>query len=192
MSDQPQIIALPPCVSVEPVSEISPADLSDLCDATEAAIESGGGFGWVHLPARDLLENYWRGVVTMPARKLFIARLDGTVCGSAQLVHPPRNNEAQSFAAHLTGHFIAPWARKYGLARMLVEEAEKYARDCGFAVVNLDVRETMASAIKLYESLGYQCCGTHPLYARVNDAVIPGRFYYKVIDPALTTPQKTE
>ncbi len=35
----------------------------------------------------------------MPERLLFVGRLDGIIVGSAQLVRPPRNNEAQAFAA---------------------------------------------------------------------------------------------
>ena len=41
------------------------------------------------------LETYFRGVLLVPERELFLARLDGLVVGSAHLVRPPRNNEAQ-------------------------------------------------------------------------------------------------
>lgn len=183
MTDQPKIKPGKPVATVEQITELSPADLHDLCDATDDAIEAGGGFGWVKLPARDILERYWKGVMAMPARMLFVARLDGVICGTAQLITPPRNNEAQSFAVTLTTNFIAPWARKHGLARMLLELAEKKALAEGYSVINLDVRETMESAIKLYESTGYVHFGTHPYYARVDNKVIRGRYYYKVIDP---------
>lgn len=183
MSDQTQARPLKPITAVEQIRELSAADMQDLCDATDSAIEGGGGFGWVKLPAREVLERYWQGVVTMPVRLLFVARLDGVICGSVQLVLPPKNNEAQSFAVHLTANFIAPWARGHGLARMMVEAAEAKARELGFAVINLDVRETQEKAIQLYESLGYTCFGHHPFYARVEGHVIKGRYYFKVIDP---------
>ncbi len=184
MNDVSKAKPATPVTTVEVVTSLSPADMNDLCDATDDAIEAGGGFGWVRLPARDILERYWRGVMTMPARHLFVARLDGVICGTAQLVMPPKNNEAQSFSVNLTGNFVAPWARGHGLARMLLEEVEKHARSQGFAIINLDVRETQEAAIKLYESLGYVHFGTHPFYARVEGRVIKGRYYYKVIDPA--------
>ncbi len=187
MSDQTQTKPLKPVISIEHVTELSGADLNDLCDATDEAIKAGGGFGWVRLPARDILERYWQGVMVMPARMLFVARLDGVICGTAQLVMPPRNNEAQSFAVNLTTNFVAPWGRKHGLARLLLAEVEKKARAEGYAVINLDVRETHEGAIKLYESMGYIHFGTHPYYARVQDQVIRGRFYYKVIDPQAVT-----
>jgi ribosomal protein S18 acetylase RimI-like enzyme len=174
-----------PTATVERVHELTPSDMNDLCDATDAAIEDGGGFGWVRLPSRDLMERYWRGVLTVPSRMLFVARLDGVICGTAQLMLPPRNNEAQSFAATMTTVFIAPWARGQGLSRLLVEDIERAARDEGIGVINLDVRETQTRAISVYESMGYTHFGTNPVYARIDGQFVPGRYYYKVIDPAL-------
>jgi ribosomal protein S18 acetylase RimI-like enzyme len=164
---------------VERLRAFDGADLEDLCEATVAAIEDGGGFGWIKAPARQVLENYWNGVLLVPERTLFVARLNGTVCGSIQLVAPPRNNEAQSFAAQLTGNFLAPWSRGHGLARRMVETVEDAARSAGFAVLNLDVRATQEAAIGLYESLGFTRWGTHPAYARVDGKVIHGHYYFK-------------
>jgi ribosomal protein S18 acetylase RimI-like enzyme len=164
---------------VEELKTLTTTDLEDLCDAAEAAIAEGGGFGWVTAPPRHIMENYWRGVLLVPGRCLFVARLDGTICGSAQFVRPPRNNEAQAFAAQMMSNFIAPWARGHGLARRLVMAVEDAAREAGFVVLNLDVRDTQGAAIQLYESLGYTRWGTHPAYARVNGAIVPGHFYCK-------------
>ena len=106
---------VPVTVAVEKVESLSAADLADLCEATEAAIAEGGGFGWVAKPPRETLEKYWRGFLLVPGRSLFVARLDGMIAGSAQLIRPPRNNEAQAFAASLMHSFIAPYARGHGL-----------------------------------------------------------------------------
>jgi len=168
-----------PQTSVERLESFSGTDLHDLCDAAEAAIEAGGGFGWLAAPPRHVMEAYWRGVLLVPERRLFVARLDRTICGSAQLARPPRNNEAQAFAAQLTSNFIAPWARGHGLARRIVLAVEEAARAQGFVILNLDVRDTQTAAIQLYESLGFIRWGTHPAYARVAGRTIPGHFYYK-------------
>ena len=173
-----------PTIGVEYVEEqLSENDLNDLCDATDAAIEGGGGFGWVELPAREILESYWKGVITAPTRQLFVARLDGTICGTTQLVLPPKNNEAQGHSVQLTTNFVAPWARGYGLAKMLLEEVEKKSVKDGYAVINLDVRETMEKAITLYKSLGYQEFGTHPYSVRANGKTVKSTYFYKVINP---------
>src|SRR5688572_27859440 len=154
-----------PKISVEEITKpLSPADLNDLCDATDAAIEGGGGFGWISLPAREVLERYWKGVLVVPERHLLLARMDGVVCGAAQLVEPSRHNEAQSFCAQLLAGFVAPWGRRRGAGRKLVEMGEKLALEMGYKVLQLDVRETQDAAIRLYESMGYRRWGTNPAY----------------------------
>jgi ribosomal protein S18 acetylase RimI-like enzyme len=169
--------------AVEQATELAPHDLDDLCEATNAAIIEGGGFGWVQSQDRGALARHFRGVLLVPDRTLFIARLDGTVVGSAQLVRAPRNNEAQAFAAQLVHAYIAPYARGFGLARHLMERVEEYAAATGLRVLNLDVRETQVQAIALFEALGYVRWGTHPCYARVDGRTVAGHFYHKLLEP---------
>jgi RimJ/RimL family protein N-acetyltransferase len=169
-------------ISVDRLSKYSGTDLDDLCDATESAILEGGGFGWLKPPPRQVLENYWKGVLLVPERRLVVGRLDGAIAGSAQLSRAPRNNEAQAFAGTLTSAFVAPWARGRGLGRGIVREIEQLARELGLSGLNLDLRDTQRAAIRLYETLGYQRWGTHPAYARVEGRVVPGHYYYKLLD----------
>lgn len=173
----------PHILAVEIATSIEAHDLEELCEATNAAIVEGGGFGWVQPQDRAVLARHFRGVLLVPDRVLFLARLDGMVVGSAQLVRPPRNNEAQAFAAQLTHAYIAPYARGHGLARKLVERVEQHAAAVGFRVLNLDVRETQVRAIALFESLGYIRWGTHPAYARVDGRTVAGHHYYKLLEP---------
>jgi len=170
-------------LAVERIEAFGDEDLHALCEATHAAIIEGGGFGWVRPPERRSLEAYFRGLLLVPERQVFVARLGGTIVGSAQLVRPPRNNEAQAFGAQLMHAFIAPYARGHGLATMLTLRVEEAARAMKFQVLNLDVRETQQAAIRLYESLGYQRWGEHPMYARVHGKAIRGLFYYKLLQP---------
>ncbi len=169
----------PPALAVERASDLADDDLQALCEAADAAIIDGGGFGWVAPPGRTALESYFRGLLLVPERQLFVARLDGVIVGSVQLVRPPRNNEAQAFAATLMHSFVAPYARGHGLARLLTRRVEESARALGFQVLNLDVRETQEAAIKLYEGAGYHRWGEHPAYARVGGATVRGLFYCK-------------
>jgi ribosomal protein S18 acetylase RimI-like enzyme len=181
VADQPH--NLQPELAVERLVEFVDDDLHALCEAADAAIIEGGGFGWVSPPGRLALERYFRGVLLVPERELFVGRLNGTIVGSAQLVRPPRNNEAQAFAATLMHSFIAPYARGHGLARTLTRRVEEGARALGYHVLNLDVRETQTAAIALYESLGYTRWGEHPAYARVNGRTIRGLFFFKLLHP---------
>jgi ribosomal protein S18 acetylase RimI-like enzyme len=168
-----------PATAVENLTAFASTDLHDLCDAAESAIAAGGGFGWLTPPPRQVMESYWKGVLLVPERELFVARLDQTICGSAQLQRAPRNNEAQALSGNLTTSFMAPWARGHGLARMLVLAVEEAARAADLRVLNLDVRESQDAAIKLYESLGYQLWGRHPHYARIGEQWVTGLYYFK-------------
>jgi ribosomal protein S18 acetylase RimI-like enzyme len=172
-----------PELLVEHIKRFTDDDLHTLCEATDAAIIDGGGFGWVTPPGRRALETYFRGVLLVPERELFVARLNGDIVGSAILVRPPRNNEAQAFAASLVHSYIAPYARGHGLARMLTEALEERARELGYHILNLDVRETQTPAIRLYQTLGYIRWGEHPEYAFVRGKSVAGYFYYKRLRP---------
>jgi RimJ/RimL family protein N-acetyltransferase len=171
-------------ITVEHLTQYSRSDLDDLCEATESAIVDGGGFGWLKPPPRQVLENYWKGVLLVPERRLVVGRLDGVIAGSAQLSRAPRNNEAQALAGTVTSAFVAPWARGRGIGRGIVREIERLARELGLVVLNLDLRATQRAAIRLYESLGYRRWGTHPCYAQVDGRIVPGHYYYKRLDEA--------
>ncbi len=184
----PETGKLEPRTAVERLAEFNTGDLHDLCDATEAAILDGGGFGWLKPPPRHVMETYWKGVLLVPERELFVARVDETIAGSAQLQRPPKNNEAQALTGQLTTFFLAPWARGHGLAQRLVEAAEERAREASLRVLNLDVRHTQEAAIQVYSRLGYERWGTHPHYAWVEGRWITGYFYFKDLAGNNATP----
>ena len=171
-------------IRVEPLDSLSETDLLDLCEATDAAILDGGGFGFVSPPERNWLERYWRGVLLVPERSLFVARRVGAICGSVQMVAPPRNNEAQKSILAVQHLFVAPWARGIGVGRLLMEAVEAAGRRRRFRVINLDVRETQTQAIAMYEALGYQRWGVHPKYAYVRGEWVPGIHFYKDLPPS--------
>ena len=166
-------------VAVKKIAKLSKRALSELCNAASEAIRDGAGFGWLRPPPAQDFERYWRGVVLVPERTLFVGRLDGVIGGSVQLVSPPPQKEAWAFACLIDTHFVAPWARGHGMARALLEKIEVEARAQGFDVMNLSVRETQIAAVNLYEALGFKRWGTHPKYALVDGKTIAGYYYYK-------------
>ena len=168
-------------IQVERLKSLDEPDLLDLCEATDAAILDGGGFGFVSPPERNWLERYWQGVLLVPERSLFVARREGAICGSVQMVSPPRNNEAQKSIVAVQHLFVAPWARGIGVGSLLMRAVEGEARTRRFKVINLDVRETQTQAIAMYESLGYRRLGRPPeirQYSRplgAGDLLLQGR-----------------
>jgi len=165
--------------SVEKLVKLSQRELHELCEAAEDGIRVGGGFGWLNPPPREVMESYWKGALLVPERSLIVGRLEGVIAGSAQLVRHPRNNEARAHSAQMMTNFVASWARGHGLARAIALAVEDEARGQGLSVLNLDVRETQAAAIQLYQSLGYSHYGTHPRYARVDGQWVAGLFFWK-------------
>ena len=163
-------------IQAELLSSINTLDLADLCNITEQAIKAGGGFGWLKVPPRDTLNKYWKGVMLIQNRKLIVGRLDKFIAGTLQLIFHPSNTEAQQNTFNIVSHFVAPWARGFGLAKAMIDKAESTGLEYGASCVHLDVRETQDAAIKLFESKGYILWGTNPSYALVGDKIIKG--YY--------------
>ena len=92
------------------------------------------------------------------SKAIIIGKLDNVVAGSAQLIKPAKNNEAQSHSCTLSTFFFASWARGFGLAKAVFQKAELKAKQEGFKVINLEVRETQLRAIQLYEQAGFIDC----------------------------------
>lgn len=170
-------------IEVKRIKEWTTASLGDMCQATEDAIKDGIGFNWITPPMRETLESYWKGALLVPERQLYGGCLDGTLCASIQLIKPSKSKETSYFSANIEGHFVAPWARGHGLAKALLEMAERDAISAGFSVLRLNVRATQEAAIHLYEENGYVRWGILPYYEFVGGQMIGGHFFYKKLEP---------
>ena len=84
---------------VEILKSLNDTDLADLCNITEQAIGAGGGFGWLKSPPRDNLNKFWRGVVMIPNRKLFVKNWKYKKSKNRKSL-----NEASS------NHFVTKWS----------------------------------------------------------------------------------
>lgn len=176
---------LPAGARIEQLEAFTGSDLRDLCDITADAIVDGEGFLWVDVPRVTVLENYWHGVLLVPERSLFVARLDGRIVGTAQLWHPSPNNESGAFGGQLTTFFVTPRARGRGLARGLMQRIIAAAQARNYTTIDLDVRVDRLAAIALFEAYGFVCWGQRPRYARVRGKYLAGRYYSKFLVPEL-------
>ena len=168
-------------ISVDILKTISNTDLADLCYNTEQAIKAGGGFGWLTVPPRDVLKKYWNGMLLVNTNTLIVGRLNGDIAGSMQLSFFPPNNEAQKTIARIQSHFVAPWARGYGLAKAMIDFAIVKSKENNKNNIQLDIRETQTAAIQLFESKGFIRWGENPKYAFINGNPIKGYYYYRNI-----------
>jgi ribosomal protein S18 acetylase RimI-like enzyme len=172
-------------IEVELLNILNSKDLYDLCDATEATMLDTHGFSigfnkWAP-PLRHEIEVYFKGVMLVPQRKLFVGRIDGTIGGSLQLVMPHSSNQISNFIISIDNHFVAPWARNIRLGRKILEFAESYAKAKHFSLITLSVRENREAAIALYEKLGYKKWGYLDSYEYNGAEIVGGYFYSKTI-----------
>ena len=166
-------------ISVDDLKNISNTDLADLCYNTEQAIKAGGGFGWLNIPPVESLKKYWNGIVLIKSNFLVVGRLNGSIAGASQIAFNPPNNEAQKNISKIQTHFVAPWARGYGLAKAMIDLAIEISKENNMKSIQLDIRETQSAAIQLFENKGFIKWGTNPSYAFINGSRIKGYYYYK-------------
>ncbi|QHM91503.1 1-(5-phosphoribosyl)-5-[(5-phosphoribosylamino)methylideneamino]imidazole-4-carboxamide isomerase [Acetobacter pasteurianus] len=167
---------------VQRILNLEEDDLQALCEAVDASILDGGGFGWLQPQGRQVLERYFRGLLLVPERMLFVIRHNGVIVGCAQLVRSARNNELQAMCVTLAHLFIAPYAQRQGLGTALLHEVENAARSMGFRIMNTEVPETQEGAIALFRKAGFLHWGTHPLYTRLGDTYLRGLYFTKSLD----------
>ncbi len=65
---------------------------------------------------------------------------------------------------HVLKVATVPPLRRHGLARLLMDLAEQHAGSMGGETLTLEVRESNAAAIGLYDALGYRRAGVRPRY----------------------------
>ena len=167
-------------IEVKKINSFEKGEIEELTSATMDAIQEGIGFGWTTKPPKNKIIEYWKGVLLVPNRWLFLGKYKGVISGSIQVVTLSSSNEAAIFRVFIDTHFVATWARGHGLAKLLLETAQKECIENKFTHVILDVRDTQIRAINLYEQLGFKLWGKLPAYHKLeNGKMIPGNFYYK-------------
>ena len=159
-------------ISVDSIETLTDVDLADLCNITEQAIKAGGGFGWLTVPKRDKLKKYWTGVVLINTNILLVGRLNGVIAGALQISFKDSNNEAQKNIAKIRSHFVAPWARGYGLAKSMIDNSFNISKENNAKCIQLDIRETQEAAIQLFKTKGFIKWGENPYYAYINGSLI--------------------
>ena len=111
--------------------------------------------------------------------KLIVGRLNGVIAGTLQLSYEAPNIESRKNIAQIKRHFVAPWARGYGLAKSMIDFSEKISKEDNIKSIQLAVRETQDAAVQLFSSKNYKIWGENPFYAFINGSFIKGIYFYK-------------
>lgn len=94
---------------------------------------------------------------SQPRRKLWVLESQAKEIVAMAAVN---SSDDDSAAALLCRLVVSPEFRRKGVARLLIQQAERWASQQGFRVVRLDTTEYQLAAIALYESLGYVNTGS--------------------------------
>jgi GNAT superfamily N-acetyltransferase len=110
--------------------------------------------------AAELVERYggWEGAGAEPEPGWFddpdgcflVARLDGEPAGCAGICRCEGEQTAE-----LRRMYVAPGARRIGIARALMNELEQTARELGYATLRLETGPEQPEAVHLYETGGF-------------------------------------
>jgi ribosomal protein S18 acetylase RimI-like enzyme len=143
------------------------ADLDQLALVLHASVHAGASVSFIEPFSLDEARAFWTEKV-LPGvraggRRVLIARRDGHIAGTVQLIlDTPPNQQHRAEVAKLLVH---PDARRLGIARQLMCALEEIARAESRTLLTLDTR-TGDRAEPLYLSMGYVTAGVIPRYAR--------------------------
>jgi GNAT superfamily N-acetyltransferase len=158
------------------IAQATPAEieaaLPDLIEILHASVHAGASIGFVLPFPLAESEAFWRSLLpafTAGDRLLFLARLDGRIVGTAQLILAGMPNGRHR--AEIAKVMVHPSARRRGLARALMLAAEAAARAHARRLLLLDTT-TGRDAERLYTALGYATIGVIPAYAADPDGSI--------------------
>src|SRR5579864_2807443 len=162
--------------------EQAEAEAGQLAELVIDAVDSGASIGFMPpLCEADALE-YWHGVIRAMrdgSRILLVALDAGLIQGSAQLALEMRANGGHR--AEVMKLFVHRRARRRGLAKALMAEAESTARNLGRTLLVMDTRQG-GEADKMCQSLGYVRFGEVPGYARSSNGQLHTTvFFYRTL-----------
>lgn len=142
------------------------AALDDLCRVLVETVAAGGAIGFLDPVGAAAARAFWRDQVAVEVaagrRHLFVARREGRIIGTVQLITAMPPN--QLHRAEIAKMMVHPAARRQGVARALMGAALDCACAMGKRLLTLDTR-TGDAAERLYAGMGFVAAGSIPDYA---------------------------
>ncbi len=145
------------------------AALPALCEVMADCVEGGASVGFMSPFSAEDGVPFWQGVaeaVGQGQTLLFAAEHDGQISGTVQVGFATKPN--QPHRGDLMKLLVHRRARGLGLARLLMETAEREAARHGRTLLVLDTA-TGEPAEAIYEKLGWERAGVIPDYALFPD-----------------------
>ncbi|MEM8743609.1 MAG: GNAT family N-acetyltransferase [Pseudomonadota bacterium] len=167
---------------IEPVSlETFEQRLTELAYLLEVCVAAGAAVNFVVPFSFDDSRHFWvekvRPALAGGSRVVLVAYVEGRLAGSVQLdcATPPN----QPHRAEVAKLLVDPEFRRRGIARALMVEIERHAKERGRTLLTLDTASDGAEA--LYTSLGYERVGVIPGFSMhpVEDGLDTTTIMYK-------------
>ena len=155
--------------------------LRELGDVLQACVKDGASVGFTNPDDRQAIDRFWENKANGLASQdceLLIARDNESLVGTVIINYCGMPNG--SHRAEISKLLVHPHARRQGIARQLMNQAEQRAWDKGISLLVLDTRSGDVAS-KLYLSLGWQIAGSIPCYARSIENTLDATTYmYKI------------
>jgi acetyltransferase len=167
------------CFSVEQAV----IEIGQLAGLLVDAVDSGASVGFMPPLSYSEAIDYWREAVRAigDGTRVLLVAMDGSVVeGAVQIALETRANG--NHRAEAMKLFVHRRARRRGLAKALMAEVERTARQLGRTLLVMDTRKG-GEAEKMCEALGYVRFGEVPNYARSADGLLhTTAFFYRQLD----------
>jgi acetyltransferase len=173
-------------ISIELLTPTSSLEhLSVLIEMLQDSINSGASIGYLSPFSDSEAREYWTGVLEKVAKGsslLWIARdAQLGVVGTVQLELASKTNALHR--AEVCKLLVHQRARRRGIARALMLELLRVAREINRTTLVLDTREGDPSNV-LYQSLGFQISGLIPAYVTNEHGEFQATvIYFKLLNP---------
>ncbi|KGY12712.1 acetyltransferase [Vibrio tubiashii] len=136
-------------ISIEP---ITPQQNEDICRIIKTVGAEFGAIGEGFGPSDPEVEAMSQHYTENNQSLYLVATVDGKIVGGCGLAPFQSSTET----CELKKLFLLPESRGLGLGKQLSEQCLKFAQNQGFSHCYLDTLQSMTSAIKLYQSLGFE------------------------------------
>ncbi|ERK18391.1 MAG: GNAT family N-acetyltransferase [Pantoea sp.] len=143
-----------------------------LCDVLQGCVAEGASVGFIDANDRAVMERFWQDKIFSLAsgdNQLLVARLHGEIVATVMVGYSAMPNGRHR--AEISKLLVHPRARRMGIGRRLMQQAEQLAVENGKTLLVLDTRSGDV-ATDLYLSLDWKIAGSIPHYAESTAGVL--------------------
>ncbi|WP_336777225.1 GNAT family N-acetyltransferase [Pantoea sp. USHLN256] len=170
-------------IEIEPLSATQAQPLlAALSDVLQGCVADGASVGFIDVRDRAAIERFWQDKIYSLAsgdNQLLVAYQQGVIVATVMVGFSAMPNGRHR--AEISKLLVHPRARRQGIARRLMQQAEQLAQQQGKSLLVLDTRSGDV-ATALYLSMDWQIAGAIPQYAESTEGALDATtVMYKVL-----------